>query len=71
MRLSPFSSTEQFRRALVRGLDGLLQQRELGSYILVHANASFDPEVGSQLEGRLRNQFLVLRDSYRDALRAS
>jgi len=69
MRHSPFSSTQQFRQAFVRGLEGLLEQPELGSYILVHANASFDPKVGASLERRLRRQYLALSDSYRDALR--
>lgn len=69
MRLSPFSSTDQLRRAFVRGLEGLLEHQELGSYILAHANASFDPDVGMQLEPRLRSQFLSPSDRYREALR--
>lgn len=50
MRLSPCSSTEQFRLSFVQGLKRLLDQPELGSYVLVHTNASLDTEV-AKLQG--------------------
>jgi hypothetical protein len=41
----PFTSTGQFRQRFTAGLSGLLQEPGLGTYILAHANASFDGEL--------------------------
>ena len=41
----PFSSSESFRQAFSAGLSELLQDGGLGPFILVCANATFNPEI--------------------------
>ena len=53
----PFDSFAALRNAFAAGLEQLLQQPGLGSYILVHANACFDGEVYRILQSRLRRRF--------------
>lgn len=64
MEQSPFSSRADFRRAFLLGLERLLEHDALGSYILVHANASFDPDLGAALEPALRSRFATLSRIY-------
>jgi diadenosine tetraphosphate (Ap4A) HIT family hydrolase len=45
------------RQAFASGLKGLLQQPGLGSYILVHANASFDAEIYASMRSQLASRF--------------
>jgi diadenosine tetraphosphate (Ap4A) HIT family hydrolase len=45
------------QQAFTSGLEGLLQQPGLGSYILVHANASFDAEIHQTLQSQLHKRF--------------
>ena len=70
MQQQHFSSLAGFRRAFQLGLERLLGQDELGSYILVHANASFDPELGAALEPALRARFATLSRIYHARLGA-
>lgn len=53
----PFDSFAGMQKAFATGLERLLQQPGLGSYILVHANASFDEEVERILRTQLRHRF--------------
>ena len=70
MQKTPFSSPAEFRQAFLLGLERLLEQDELGSYILVHANASFDPALGVALEPALRRRFATLSRIFRARLGA-
>jgi hypothetical protein len=66
---SPFQNTREFRAAFIQGLEEMLRHRELGGFILVLANATFDPEIQQLLQPRLRARFAELADHYRDLLR--
>jgi hypothetical protein len=68
MEQYPFSSPADFRRAFLLGLERLLEYDALGSYILVHANASFDPDLGAALEPALRRRFAAMSRVYRARL---
>jgi diadenosine tetraphosphate (Ap4A) HIT family hydrolase len=57
MGQTPFDSFPEMRRTFASGLEGLLQQPGLGSYILVHANACFDEEIHQSLRAQLRLRF--------------
>ena len=70
MRGFPFASIDVLRGAFVRGLDRLLDYRTLGTYILVHANANFDPAVAAGLGERLRAGFDILRRDYLERLQS-
>lgn len=61
-----FSSEETFRQAFIAGLENMLESDELGAYILVLANASFDAEIFSRLKTPLERQFDVWLDVFRD-----
>ncbi|MCU7843692.1 MAG: hypothetical protein KZQ93_07605 [Candidatus Thiodiazotropha sp. (ex Monitilora ramsayi)] len=65
---SPFHSQDQFRAAFLRGLTGLLQAPDLGSHILVHANAIFDDAIYGKLRPTLKRRFNLLSEHCRDAL---
>jgi len=65
---SPFASTERLRRPFVAGLQTLLQQESLGTFILVCANATYDPAIYRQLAAPLRAQFERLLRRFRHAL---
>jgi len=57
----PFQSTRQFRAAFVKGLGRMLRMREMGSFILVLANASFDPDIHKLLKTQIREEFDILK----------
>lgn len=53
----PFQNTREFRAAFVRDLGHMLGSDELGAFILVLANASYDPEIYRLLRQRLQVRF--------------
>ena len=58
MTIDPvFSSQEQFSQTFVRGLENMLNSEELGAFILVLANASFDVQIYQQLKQQLAQRF--------------
>ena len=67
---SPFTTPERLRRPFVDGLQALLQQESLGTFILVCANATYDPAIYQQLASPLRAQFDRLLQRFRHALGA-
>lgn len=68
MTHSPFSSNAAFNAAFVAGLSELLKGGGLGQFILVCANATFDPAVQAVTAAELTTLYGILRDRYRDAL---
>jgi len=64
------ASESALRHAFAQGLQELLRHDELGAYILVHANASFDLEIGSALQTQLEQRFATLAQRCRSALLA-
>jgi len=54
---SPFDSPENLRSAFVSGLKQLIDDPGLGAYILVLANAGFDPVIFKELKDALRQRF--------------
>lgn len=61
---APFQSTRQFRAAFVKGLGRMLRLREMGSFILVLANASFDPGIHRLLKTQIREEFDLLKKEF-------
>ncbi|MEJ2455247.1 MAG: hypothetical protein P8103_13970 [Candidatus Thiodiazotropha sp.] len=57
MPQSPFTSIDHFRLSFSSGLGRLLQNPAIGTYILAHANAGFDPELFGILRPGLRKAF--------------
>ena len=53
----PFSSEDNFQLAFSKGLDDLLTADELGVFILVLANASYDREIFSVMRPVLKRRF--------------
>ncbi|MES9991979.1 MAG: hypothetical protein ABW098_08500 [Candidatus Thiodiazotropha sp.] len=68
MIASPFDSPEQLKQAFTSGLQRLIGNPGLGSYILVHANACFDSEVYQVLKDDLVQRFDQLAASCRTTL---
>jgi len=67
LKPSPFSSPENFRHNFETGLQELLSgYDELGVYILVLANAGFDPVLWQVLGDKLRRRFLRLAANMRE-----
>ena len=64
-----FSSGNELRNCFEQGLIRLLEQKGLGVFILVLANASFDRNIHRLLEKTLHERFDQLKTRYRDALR--
>ena len=64
-----FANTRSFRASFVRGLSDMLICQELGVFILVLANASYDPEIQRFLHRKLKRRFDEIARQYRDALR--
>ena len=54
---TPFVNAEAYREAFIRGLDAMLQHDQLGTYILVLANAIYDTEIYQALKPRLDTRF--------------
>ncbi|MBU1689289.1 MAG: hypothetical protein KKD65_00945 [Gammaproteobacteria bacterium] len=63
-----FASNRSFCQAFSAGLSSLLQGGGLGPFILVCANATFDPEIYSATATELDALYRRLRDQYVDAL---
>jgi len=57
---APFHSAEEYRGAFTQGLVGLLQHDQLGTYILVLANATNDADIHQVLKPRLKTRFREL-----------
>jgi len=70
MNQTPFHSPAQLRDAFISGLRPLLAQQTLGAFILVAANATFDPPVLAALGPELRTQYAALLARFREALAA-
>lgn len=70
MTSNPFHSPAQWRDAFIIGLRPLLAQQSLGAFILVAANATFDPPVLAALGPELRGQYATLLARFREALAA-
>ncbi len=70
MNTPPFCDTEHLRHAFIAGLRPLLAQQSLGAFILLAANATFDPPVLAALGPELRTQYAALLARYRGALAA-
>ncbi|MFZ5484800.1 MAG: hypothetical protein ACOZB0_11280 [Pseudomonadota bacterium] len=66
----PFQSPTAFHDAFVAGLERQLAEPGLGTYILVLANASFDPAIWPLLKGRLGNRFAELAAEVSEGLRS-
>jgi hypothetical protein len=59
-----FSSEEVFEKAFIEGLASLPAADELGAFILVLANATYDERIYRQLEPALRQQFSVWQQRF-------
>jgi hypothetical protein len=57
-----FHSEEQFYRAFITGLETMLASDELGAFILVLANASFETELYAELRPQLAERFQYWRE---------
>lgn len=68
MTAHPFQSPDHFKACFTAGLQTLLTEPGLGSYILVLANASFDATIFEQMQPALRQRFQRLADHCRLAL---
>ncbi len=64
-----FQSPAAFHEAFVAGLERQLDEPGLGTFILVLANAGFDPAIWPALKGRLAARFAELADEVSDSLR--
>ncbi|HSH29626.1 MAG TPA: hypothetical protein VK971_06935 [Thiohalobacter sp.] len=60
------ASRRAFADAFTAGLKQLLQQGGLGPFILVLANATFEPDIYAELETSLKNRFDRLREDLRE-----
>lgn len=65
-----FKSRVSLRAAFVQGLEDMLQHPELGVFILVLANASYDAEIFARLEDKLRTRFAQIEAEVRGDLLA-
>jgi diadenosine tetraphosphate (Ap4A) HIT family hydrolase len=70
MQQAPFTSLQTFRQAFEQGLVDMLELGGLGPFILVCANANFDPIVDAATRTRLEASFTALAEEYRIALAA-
>ncbi|RDH80753.1 MAG: hypothetical protein DIZ80_17150 [endosymbiont of Galathealinum brachiosum] len=62
---NPFTSLSYFREQFNQGLCELLDQQQLGTFILCLANASNNPELFNQLKSQLKSQFEFLLKQYK------
>lgn len=69
MKNQLFSSTQQFRHIFEQGLVQLLEYNELGIFILVLANASFDRHVHDYTDKALIEKYQQLSEKYQFLLR--
>ncbi len=65
---APFQNTRSFRAAFIKGLGDMLRHDELGVFILVLANATFEKEIYHLLQRGLRDRFEQIAGRFRDAL---
>lgn len=65
-----FESPTHLREAFVAGLERQLAEPGLGTYILVLANAGFDPAIWPLLKGRLASRFDALAAEVGEGLRS-
>ncbi len=66
MNLDIFSSQEKYIDSFKQGLVGLLHDyNELGSFILVLANVSFDPGLQQELERKVKGRYQLLKRSFK------
>ncbi len=65
---APFYSTREFRAAFIRGLSDMLGEEDLGTLILVLANATIDKRVEHILHLRLAKRFAEFQEELRDQL---
>ncbi len=54
---APFHNTSEYRDAFTKGLREVLQHDQLGTYILVLANATYDAEIHHVLKSQLEKRF--------------
>ena len=67
MQLDPvFLTEEAFLQAFKDGLDEMLDSDELGAFVLVLANATFDPAVYQQFNKRLARRFAQWLELFRN-----
>jgi hypothetical protein len=66
----PFAAPDRLRAAFVAGLERQLADPGLGTYILVLANASFDPAIWPLLKNRLAERFADLASEVSEGLRS-
>lgn len=59
---APFHNMEEYRDAFTQGLVELLHPEQLGTYILVLANATYDAEIHQVLKVRLERRFHELSE---------
>lgn len=64
-----FESAESFSAAFTSGLAEMLEHNGLGVFILVCANAGFDPRIQQALAERLQQRYQEYSEQYRTALR--
>ena len=65
MTPSPFADVSSFRRRFEQGLEALLADySELGAWVLVLANANFDPRIWERLADPLRRKYSAFSASF-------
>ena len=64
----PFSSTDHFWKAFNSGFEALLAQEQLGTFILVMANASFDPTLQETLQEPVKLRYRQLFERFESQL---
>lgn len=67
---TPFDNTAQFWEQFNGGFQPLLELDQLGTFILVQANASFDPSLQQQLQPMLKEKFEALYQRFEQLLLA-
>ncbi len=65
-----FDNEERFRQGFTRGLEKLLLDEQLGSFVLVLANAIYDEQLWIQLKSTIRKRFTELALQVRHVLGA-
>jgi hypothetical protein len=63
-----FQSPESFRQAFAQGLAAMLEHNGLGVFVLVCANAGFDPALARSLSPALKTRYQRHAELYREAL---
>jgi hypothetical protein len=63
-----FSDLRCYRDAFIKGLERMLDHEELGAFILVLANASYDDSIFGCLQGRLKQRYEQLEEAFQRGL---